>query len=648
MKALLSIGYGCILAALTPGWCCAQASDNDLPRTELALNAPTEEAASATPADGATTAAAPKSTPAPCAPVSENVTINLINRLVQRGVLTKEDADDLIKQAEADTVKARAQASATGRTTADLPPATDPSLFRQPATTLSTDIPPAPVTFPPPADAADDVRVTYVPTIVRKQIADEVRQELALDAKDRNLVPAESLPRWVLRLTPFADFRLRYEGLFFPDGNDNTGAFPNFNAINTGSPFDTTGSTFSPQTNVDRDRNRFRVRVRFGAEMSLDDGFTFGLRISTGDTNNPVSANQTFGYANGGQGGNFSRYAIWLDRAFVRYELGGTPSRDLVLNIGRTDNPFFAPSELVWFDDLGFDGLSISGRYQVSKYATPFATLGAFPIFNTELNFSSNRPSKFSSEDKYLLAVQAGSTFAFGKYFSAKVAGAYYDFENVQGRRSSPFVPLTTSDQGNTDDSRPSFAQKGNTYFPIRDILPTADNNFGTTRQYQYFGLATPYRVVDFSGTLDYARFDPFHLSLYGEYVQNVAFDRGSVNAIAVNNRGPDRGNGQLGTFAGGNVGWIIGLRVGAPVLEKRWDWYVGAAYQYEESDATIDGFNDPNFGLGGTNLKGYRLFGAVALSKRINLFVRWLSANEVAGPTFRNDTLQFDFNAKF
>ena len=303
---------------------------------------------------------------------------------------------------------------------------------------------------------------------------------------------------------------------------------------------------------------------------------------------------------------------------------------------------------MVWDVDLGFDGIAVGGQYQVAKYATPFATLGAFPVFNTELNFSSNRPSKFSSDDKYLLAVQAGSNFNFGRYFSAKVAGAYYDFENIQGRRSTPFVPLTTSDQGDTDDSRPAFSQKGNTYFPIRDILSTADNNFGTTRQYQYFGLATPYREFDFAGTLDYARFDPFHLSLFGEYVKNVAFDSGSINAKAINNRGPDRANGQPGNFAGGDTGWIIGLKVGSPAFEKRWDWFVGASYRYLESDATVDGFNDSDFGLGGTNLKGYTVFGSVALSKHVNFYLRWMSANEVAGPTFRNDTFQFDFNAKF
>ena len=50
---------------------------------------------------------------------SQNVTINLINRLVARGVLPKEDAEALIQQAEADAIEARALAAATQAAVAD-------------------------------------------------------------------------------------------------------------------------------------------------------------------------------------------------------------------------------------------------------------------------------------------------------------------------------------------------------------------------------------------------------------------------------------------------------------------------------------------------------------------------------------------------
>ena len=127
-----------------------------------------------------------------------------------------------------------------------------------------------------------------------------------------------------------------------------------------------------------------------------------------------------------------------------------------------------------------------------------------------------------------------------------------------------------------------------------------------------------------------------------------MAFDYGNINSKAINNRGPDRAPGKPGNFAGGNTAWIVGLKAGSPALEKRWDWNVGVNYRYVESDSVVDGFNDSDFGGGGTNLKGYTVFGSVALTPHIALALRWMSADEIGGPTFRNDILQFDFNATF
>ena len=636
---------------------------------------PAENKAESKNATVATVSAEPKPTP------SQNVTVNLIHRLVERGVLTKADADELIKQAEQDAATAREMAVKQNRSQAAPESDVASQYFTEPtpiprSTARSAGPPSSPPEPNPPAEGDDEVSVSYVPDIVKQQLRDEIKQEVMQQARTENWANPRTLPPWILRITPFMDLRLRYEGTFFPDGNDNSGAFPNFNAINTGPPFDVTGSTFSPQLDVDKDRDRARIRARFGAQMDLEDGFTMGLRIATGESDTPTSTNQSLGVANNGQGGNFSKYAIWLDRAFVKYELWGEPRRDFVVEGGRFDNPYFTVSELMWDEDLGWDGFALKGRYRIGgeevpssqSYAkddktaavslpahqtsisiTPFATAGIFPIFNTELNFSSNRPDKFSSEDKFLYGGQLGSTFRFNSDFSAKIAGAFFDFYNIEGKKSDPCTVLTSADGCNTDDSRPSFAQKGNTYVPIRDIIPTIDNGFGTMKQFQYFGLATPFRIVDVEGSLDFAHFDPVHMTLFGQWIENVAFDYNDINAIAVNNRGPNLPHGKPGRFDGGNVGWIAGLRVGYPALQHRWDWALGVNYRYLESDATPDAFNDSDFGLfGGTNLKGYTVFGALALSPRIGLALRWLSADEVGGPPFRNDTVQVDFNAKF
>src|SRR5690606_21580859 len=97
--------------------------------------------------------------------------------------------------------------------------------------------------------------------------------------------------------------------------------------------------------------------------------------------------------------------------------------------------------------------------------------------------------------------------------------------------------------------TRPAFAQKGNTYRPLRNIVPSVINDFGTSYQYQYFGLASPFRVVAATGRLDYDGWEPVRISLVGEYSKNTAFDQDAINAVAVNNRGPNSDDGGLGAF---------------------------------------------------------------------------------------------------
>jgi hypothetical protein len=547
---------------------------------------------------------------------STNVTINLINRLVQKGVLSKEDAADLIKQAENDAVTARKQSVADAQ---------------------------AAVQAASPEPASDDeVRVTYVPDSVKAQLRDQIKQEVMTQARQENWADPHAVPEWVTRFRFFGDVRTRYEGDFYPSGNDNTGAFPSFNTINTGAPFDTAGSTFSPQNDVDQNRNRFRLRARLGVETDLGDGFTAGIRLATGNDDNPVTENQTIGGANDGQGGDFSKYSIWIDRAYIKYEVGEA-NKGFSLSVGRFDNPFFSTS-IIWADEIGFDGIAFKGRYEVGDGFTPFLTAGAFPVFNTDFNFATDNPSKFQSEDKYLYAIQAGTDWNINKDFSAKVALAFYDFENIEGQLSQPFTPLSPTDQGSTDDTRPSFAQNGNTYMALRDIVPTAQNDYGTIDQYQYYGLATPFREAALTGRLDYNRYDPFHVSLTGELITNTAFDRASVESIAVNNLGSN------GTYNGGPNAWIVNLKVGSDALEKRWDWNLGINYRYVESDSVVDGFADADFGapLTGTNLKGYTAYGSLALNPRVWISLRYMSADAIAGPPYKNDIIQLDLNTKF
>ena len=563
---------------------------------------------------------------------SANVTINLIKRMVQKGLLTKEDATDLLKQAEADAAIARVQIQQDAIAAAQIVVAQ--------AVASGTMADPVPM----PDDA---VRVTYIPESVKKQIRDEIKTDVMAKAKDENWVAPNKIPGWVTRFRVSGDLRIRGERDLYPSGNDNTGAFPNFNAINTGSPFDTAGTVFSPQLNVDQDRTRIRLRARIGAEIEMGDGFTAGLRIATGDSNTPTSTNQSLGLANSGQGGQFSKYAIWLDRAFLKYEIAGKPGNNLALLAGRFDNPFFS-TDLIYDEDVGFDGGALQASREILKGVTPFFNGGAFPVFNTDFNFSSNQPAKFKSTDKWLYGAQGGVDLKLRKDLTMKIGGAYYYFDGVEGKLSTPYTPLTASDAGNTDTRRPSFAQKGNTYTPLRNIVPNASNNFGTTNQFQYFGLASKFRPVALTGKLEYSGFEPVTLTLTGEYIKNLGFNRGAIDRIAVNNRAANNAAGTTGHFAGGDTAWIIGLKAGSATMAKRWDWQIGVNYRRVESDAVIDGFNDSDFGHGGTNQEGYVLSAALALSPRFTIGARWLSSDEIAGPPLKSDIFMLDLTGKF
>jgi hypothetical protein len=497
-----------------------------------------------------------------------------------------------------------------------------------------------------PADD-DEVRVTYVPDVVKQELREEVKQDVMDQARRENWASPRLLPEWVLKFRLFGDFRLRYDGEFYPTGNDNTGAFPNFNAINTGAPFDTAGTVFSPQLDVDQNRERFRLRARLGAAVDLGDNFSTGIRFATGENDSPVTENQSFGLPTNGQGGNFAKYPIWLDRAFLKYERGGQPDDDFNVTVGRFDNPFFNTS-VIWADDLGFDGAVVQDKFSLGEDVTPFVTAGAFPVYNTDLNFGTNSPAKFKSEDKWLYAAQIGTTLDFSKDFSAKIGVGYFVFQNIEGQLSSPFVPLTSSDAGDTDDSRPAFAQKGNTYMALRDITASPLNNNGAIDQFQYYGLASKFRDLTVTTRLDFTHFDPFQISIIGEYIKNLAFDPADISSKAVNNLGAPTTTGGVGAFEGGNTAWMLNLKIGDVVLDKRWKWNFLVGYRKVDSDAVVDGFCDADFGGGGTNMKGFNLNGNLALSSAVWLNLRWFSATQVAGPVYKNDTVQFDVNAKF
>lgn len=500
-------------------------------------------------------------------------------------------------------------------------------------------------------------RVQYVPQIVKDEIKQEVRKEVMAQAKDEGWAAPNQVPDWVNRVKISGDVRGRFEASTFPEGN----AVGSFDQVNWGSlnsrstPIDLTkvvknggvpiDGNVLPYNNWDEDRTRMRIRARLGIDADLGEGFTTGMRIATGDSSSPVSTNQTLG----GSGGDFSKYQVWLDRAFIRYAPEMPEKWGLTATAGRFANPFFG-TDLVWDDDVGFDGVAVTGKYEAAKRITPFVTVGAFPVFNTDFNLSSYSEEKTSSEDRWLYGAQGGTDWRVEKDTNVKLAAAYYFFDNIGGRRKDcNYFDQTCA----SDVFRPTFSQKGNTYMLLR-------NNLGGTApatdpDYQYFGLASGFHELALTGRVDYDGLKPLfpdqalRVSFDGEFVKNLAFDKKKVSAKSSLPSGTGGfNNRENDVFEGGDTGYLARVTVGTPKLAKRWDWNASLAYKYVESDAVVDAFTDSDFGMGGTNLKGFILGGNLALAKNVWAGVRWMSADSIAGAPYSNDTFLLDLNARF
>ena len=388
---------------------------------------------------------------------TESVVINLINLLVKRGVLTQQNANELISEARTEAVQARS-ARASG----------------------------APVVaggvVNPPTQPGD-VAVPYVPQLVRDQIRDQVKQEVIAQAKAENWAQPNTFPDWVSRIKLDGDLRVRDEYHFY--GGNNTNGVTNFAAINQGGGFDVnsnTNNTQIPTQNTRENRNNLlRYRARLGVTATLSDEMIAGIQLASGNDNGPVSTTAT-------AGGGFAKKNIWLNKAFFAYK----PTSWLNLTAGRFDNPFFK-SDLVFSDDLMMDGLAANLRHALpwNPDVTLFGTLGVFPIQYTSENFPSNSTEKAGSDTKWMFGAQFGADWKIDAKNRLRGAVAYYDFQNMRGTLSSPCALYAGATSCSTDNEAPAFMQGGNTLIALRNIVQNPNLAPGMTPQPQLFGLPT-------------------------------------------------------------------------------------------------------------------------------------------------------------
>jgi len=490
-------------------------------------------------------------------------------------------------------------------------------------------VPPA----PPQPDGAK--HVIYLPESFKTELREAIKQEVLAEAKREGWAAPNVLPDWVGRLKLSGDVRTRLERDLFGSGNA-VGQFVDFNSINNNGPWNFNDVSTDRYFNVDTPRTRPRLRSRLGVDADVTPGVTAGLRLGSGEQAAPAYSNQTLGAS----GGFFSKYQFWLDRAFIRF---AAPGETLSLVLGRFENPFFA-TDLIWSDIVNFDGLAVKAMARLDGGFSPFLAAGAFPLYTTAFNYPGYSQGKYGAFNKWLYAGQVGTRWKPSEAFALKLGAAFYYFHNVEGHIGDPCDTSLKYLACDTDDSRPPFAQRGNTYMALRRDSGVAPPG---SAMYQFFGLAARFRELAFTGRAEVQVAPPLKVTFDGEFVRNVGLSKKQVTPVAVNNCA-ELADGQCAKFVGGGDGYLGRVTFGSPTQQRQWDWNAGFAYRYLESDAVVDAFTDPDFGLGGTNLKGYILGAAVAVFDNVWTAARWMSADQIAGPPFRSDVWMLDVSTTF
>ncbi len=533
--------------------------------------------------------------------VLKNTVVNLMKTLVDQGVMSREQAELLIKNAQ-DKAAQEAEQLVNQKKELD--------------------------------EDKSAVRVQYVPDFVKDEIRAQVRQELKQQVVKDVISHAnrerwgvkDSLPRWLSKIKISGDMRVRGQGDYYGSGNEE-GVYLDTVAINDrGATLASPGGAVSTDNlNTVEDRELYRIRARLNLDAKINDQWKAGLRLATGNTRNPVSTNQTLGNSGG-------QYEFNLDRAYLRYQDEDEEGYDrLSFWAGRIPNPWYS-TNLVWDDDLSFEGISSTYQYNFTEgsgilYDKPnnvFFTFGVFPLQEFEL----------SSQDQWLLGTQLGGSFYFANQSRISAGVAYYNYQNVK-------ATVNPRDIDEFESLAPEFTQNGNTITGVLTPLFPADDAI-------ILGYASDYNLLNITSELELSIFAPYRLLLSADYVKNIGYDSSEVSERIIG----------IDDVSSEDMGYQIQVDFGWPRVANYGQWSLYAGYKHLERDAVFAAFTDSDFHGGGTDTKGWYVGGAFGIAENTWISAKWISTEEIEGPSdldcnvvdcsYDLDTLQINLEAKY
>ncbi len=345
-------------------------------------------------------------------------------------------------------------------------------------------------------------------------------------------------------------------------------------------------------TTVTPDGDRTRIRMRLGVESKPNDKLLVGIGLATGkddvateSADQSRSTNQTL--TNG-----FSKYSLALDYAFAQY----APVSWATLTAGKFKNPLWEPGDLIWDTDINPAGGALKLEHQLSPNVNAFLNTGVLTIAET----TTASAKKWASPTMYV--AQPGLVYGISDTVSLKSALSYYMHTGTNNKQLYGTAGTNSNTTGTTT---------GLLLYKYTELSPAVE--LSIKEPLKALGINLPY------------------LSIFGEYVQNVA----------VKNR---------------NTGYMGGFKVGAEKIAAFGDWQLRYNYAMLGRDAVLDILPDSDRYAGKTGMRSHEGMLDFGLGKNtwlgLDYYYGWQLPGSVqlagSNQTKPASVYQVDWNMKF
>jgi hypothetical protein len=382
--------------------------------------------------------------------------------------------------------------------------------------------------------------------------------------------------------------------------------------------------TFGGPLDRSQDRFRERIRLRFNADVRLNDQLRGGFSLASGDLNNPTSTNQTLNqYA--------TRKPLAIDRAYATY----TPNwfKALTLTGGKFSYPWFN-TELVWDKDLNPEG---AGETLAFNTRTPL--LKKISLVGFQLPFAENKRAFANDKSFYNTMVygeQVQTFWQLGSRVRLSAYGSFYDWKFAD----SVAFSMLTANSASPDDALLALNNNGqqNSIATVTFTDPATGAKTITSAQF-----ASKFAIVDSLAQLDIVTPSAkWPLTLIGDFAVNTRACENMKNiAPAAVYSAPCDPRARHAYWLEASLGRT----------QKRGDWQFSYTRIFLEREAVIGAFNYSEiFPTSSVEIHRpeilYQLFDNVTLQLNGLIGRPLVTAGSPLQPLWKR--LQFDMTYKF